>query len=396
MRLISTFVEREAERQRMLLEVARELAARSVESVPSTVHDVTSIFESSESKVIQSALKRGGKVLAGALPGFAGSLKGKLGPELAAHARIAGVAGIFHSDELPAYGIGEGEVDRVRRALGLKDLDAFVLVAEDERKARLAFEEMRPRATAAIRGVPPETREPRPDGSTVYSRPLPGKARMYPETDVPPIRVTKEHLERIREGLPERPEVTVSRLVNEYGIHGQQARQLVQEGTNDSFELIAREFGEAKLVATVLLYTFPELRREGLPVDAIPLDNLRELFSLLKAGHFAKEAIPDLLRDMARHGARASEAAERLGVRGLTREAVGAIVDEVLATSGDVLASRGEGAEKALMGRVMERVRGRADGKLVSDVLHARLEAALKRGAQGGKKGKKKKAPQRD
>jgi len=219
---------------------------------------------------------------------------------------------------------------------------------------------------------------------------------MYPETDVPPIRVTKEHLERIRKSLPERPDVTVSRLVEEYGIHEQQARQLVQEGTNDSFELIAREFGEAKLVATVLLYTFPELRREGLPVDSIPLDNLRELFSLLKAGHFAKEAIPDLLREMARHGARASEAAERLGVRGLTREAVEAIVDEVLATSGDVLASRGEGAEKALMGLVMKRVRGRTDGKLVSDVLHTRLEAALKRGAQGGKKGKKKKTPQRD
>src|SRR5712691_9993198 len=121
LRLIATFVEKEAERQRMLLEVARELARRSVDPVPSAVHDVTSIFESSESKVIRSALKRGGKVLAGALPGFAGLLKGKLGPELAAHARIAGVAGIFHSDELPAYGIGEGEVEAVRAALGLKE-----------------------------------------------------------------------------------------------------------------------------------------------------------------------------------------------------------------------------------------------------------------------------------
>jgi glutamyl-tRNA(Gln) amidotransferase subunit E len=396
LRLISTFVEIEAERQRMLLEVGHELARRGVDSVPSTVHDVTSIFRPSQSKVVQAALKKGGKVLAWSLPGFAGLLKGKLGPELAAHARVTGVAGIFHSDELPAYGIGDGEIDGVRAALRLNDLDAFVLVAEDERKARLAFDEMRPRATAAIQGVPPETREPRPDGTTAYSRPLPGKARMYPETDVPPIRVTKQRLERIRKGLPERPEVTVSRLLREYGIHEQQARQLVQEGTNDSFELIAREFGEAKLVATVLLYTFPELRREGLAVDAIPLDNLRELFSLLKAGRFAKEAVPDLLREMARRGTRASDAIERLGVRGLTREAVEAIVDEILTTSHDLVASRGEDAEKALMGRVMEKVRGRADGQLVSEVLHSRLESRLKGEAKEGKKGKRKKAPQRD
>src|SRR6267143_5511749 len=71
--------------------------------------------------------------------------------------------------------------------------------------------------------ISPETREPRPDGTTVYSRPLPGKARMYPETDVPPIRVTRERLDRIREHLPERPDVTEARLAREYAIHEQQA-----------------------------------------------------------------------------------------------------------------------------------------------------------------------------
>src|SRR5207249_10789350 len=150
-------------------------------------------------------------------------------------------------------------------------------------KARAAIEEMVPRAEDAIRGVPPETREPRPDGTSVYSRPLPGKARMYPETDVPPIRVTRERLERIREHLPERPDVTVSRLVREYAIHEQQARQLVQEGMDELFEPLAREFGEAKLVATVLLYNFGELRREPRDVDGIPIDRLRELVCPLRA-----------------------------------------------------------------------------------------------------------------
>src|SRR5207245_4422763 len=100
------------------------------------------------------------------------------------------------------YGLTHSALDAVRTGLGLGASDACVLVAEEETKARAAFDEMGPRAAAAIRGVPPETRDPRPDGTTAYSRPLPGKARMYPETDVPPIRVTAARLRQIRKHVP--------------------------------------------------------------------------------------------------------------------------------------------------------------------------------------------------
>src|SRR5207244_13466944 len=115
---------------------------------------------------------------------------------IAAHVSVAGVAGIFHSDELPAYGSTPSEVTAARTALRIGEQDAFVLVAEEEEKARGAIDEMVPRAAAAIEGVPPETREPRPDGTTVDSRPRPGQGRVYPETDVPPIRVTRARLDR--------------------------------------------------------------------------------------------------------------------------------------------------------------------------------------------------------
>src|SRR3989454_573386 len=363
-----------------------EIATTPDIETPEEAREGAPLFRETGSKVVQTALKKGGVVLGWALPGFAGLLKGKLGPELAAHARVAGVAGIFHSDELPGYGITSSELDTVRKSLGLGVSDACVLVAEEETKARAAFDEMGARAIAALRGVPPETREPRPDGTTEYSRPLPGKARMYPETDGPPIRVTAERLRRIREHLPEKPDVTVARLAREYGIHEQQARQLVQEGSDAAFEMIAHEFGEAKLVASVLLYTFGELRREGLDVDGIPVDHLRELFSLLKAGRFAKEALPELVREMARARSRASEAIAVLGVTQLRRQDLELIVDDVLRASQDLIASRREAAEKALMGEVMKRVRGRADGRLVSQVLHDRLEAHLKKKPKGRKK----------
>ncbi len=377
LRLIETYVQKEIERQAMLIDVAKELQRRGGGAVPKDGIDVTSLFAASGSKVVQAALKKGGTVYGWPLPKFAGLLKGKLGPELASHARVAGVGGIFHSDELPAYGVAQPEVDAVRKTLRLGDQDAFVLVADDRAKCLHALEEMLPRAEYAVKGVPEETRDPRPDGTTVYSRPLPGKARMYPETDVPPLRVHEDRLRKIRERLPERPEAAVARIAKDYGIHEQQARQLVQEGWDDTFEMIATEFGEATLVATVLLYHYSELRREGLDAEAIPDDHLRELFSLLKAGRFAKEAIPDLLREMAKTGARASDALAKVGVQGLGRAEVERIVDEVLDVSADLIRSRGAASEKGIMGRAMEKLRGRADGKLVSDVVHERLQKRI-------------------
>jgi len=121
-------------------------------------------------------------------------------------------------------------------------------------------------------------------------------------------------------------------------------------------------------------------------VDGIPVDHLRELFSLLKAGRFAKEAVPEIVREMARAHSRASEAMAALGVTRMSRQDLESIVDEALRASEDLIVSRGNAAEKAVMGQVMDRVRGRADGKLVSDVLHERLEAFVEHLAKGKKK----------
>src|SRR5713101_2860175 len=95
LRLIATFVEREVERQRMLLEVAGELKKRGVHGVTADPKDVTAAFRETQSKVVATAITKGGVVMGWVLPGFEGLLKGKLGPELAAHARIAGFAGVF-------------------------------------------------------------------------------------------------------------------------------------------------------------------------------------------------------------------------------------------------------------------------------------------------------------
>src|SRR2546427_4832784 len=129
LRLIATFVDKEVERQVMLLDVAAELKRRNATSVPIELRDLTSLFRETGSEVVQTALKKGGVVLGWALPGFAGVLKGKLGPELAAHARVAGVAGIFPFHEPPRYRITPAELDAVLQSLWLGASHACVPAA---------------------------------------------------------------------------------------------------------------------------------------------------------------------------------------------------------------------------------------------------------------------------
>jgi len=375
LRMMATFVENEVRRQQMLLDAAEELRRRGVRTTKADVVDVTAAFGSSESKVVAKALASGGRVLGIRLRGFGGLLKGKLGPELAAHARVAGVGGIFHSDELPAYGITAEEVTVVNELLAVEPNDAFVLVADEEARGREALREALVRAGEAIGGVPPETRDPRPDGTTAYSRPLPGRARMYPETDVPPIRITRERLDRLRAQLPEMPEVRVERISASYGVPRQQASQLLEDGLDGEFEALAKEFGDARAVATALTYQYSEIRREGIDVDALPLDRLRELFRMLAEGAFAKEAIPALLRHMAREGTDTAAAVAALGLGAMTEAQVDAVLAEIVAAQEAMIRARGEKALAPLMGVAMERLRGKADGRVVNEKLRARIAA---------------------
>ena len=96
-----------------------------------------------------------------------------------------GVSGIFHTDELPAYGIILEEVEQVSKLLKLAKDDAFIIVADEEEKARNAIIEVQRRAKIAIIEVPEETRKALDNANSDYLRPLPTASRMYVETDIP-------------------------------------------------------------------------------------------------------------------------------------------------------------------------------------------------------------------
>ncbi|MFA6869703.1 MAG: Glu-tRNA(Gln) amidotransferase subunit GatE, partial [Methanomethylophilus sp.] len=382
LRMLPDFVGNEVKRQQGLVRVKKILAERGTRVVTDTAIDVTDLFKDCGSKIIQGALRDKGVVLAVKLSGFAGVMNGdnktlRLGAEMAQYARTVGVKGIFHSDELPNYGIDQSYVDALRRRLGMTEqFDAFVICAAREKKARDALVLAVRRANMGLDGVPEETRDPLPDGTTRYSRPLPGAARMYPETDVPPTVITPQRLDRIKVHLPEFPEQIEARLVKQYGINAQQAAQIVRQSRDDVFCKIADEFGLASVAATTFQGTFAEMEHEGLDTDLLTYDDLYQVFAGVRGGKFAKEAIPAVLREMI-GGSTLAAAVKKLGLSAVSDDDAAAAIAAIVRERSGFVRSKGLGAVGPLMGPVMGALRGKVDGKKASDLLQQEIKKFL-------------------
>ena len=382
LKMIPDYVRNEVNRQKMLIRVKTILNDRGTVAVPFEPIDVTEIFKTCESKVIKGALDDKGKVIAVRLPGFAGVMNGdnktlRLGSEMAQRARTKGVKGIFHSDELPNYGIEQSYVDDLRSFLGMTgENDAFVICAAREKKATDALEAAVIRANEALEGVPEETRDPLPDGTTKYSRPLPGAARMYPETDVPPTTITDERLQQVRDNMPEFPEQIEKRLVDQYGINQQQARQIVRQSNDELFERIAQDRAMAPIAATMFLNAYSEMEHDGIDTHVFTDDDILGLFVMLKDGRFAKEALPSILREMAT-GTAAEDAIKKLGVEAVDAGEAAAIIEKIVNERADFIREKGMGAIGGLMGPVMGALRGKIDGKQANQLLTEAIKKVL-------------------
>ncbi|MEM3693383.1 MAG: Glu-tRNA(Gln) amidotransferase subunit GatE [Candidatus Bathyarchaeia archaeon] len=384
--LVSKVVEYEVQRQLGLLAIRDELKSRGVkfEDLKDDFIDVTEVFRNTACEIISSSIKNGGIVLAVRLRGFKGLLGRELipnirfGTELADVAKFWGrVKGLFHTDELPGYGISSQEVMELRKRLNASENDAIVFVADIRENASDALMAVVERARQALIGVPEETRGPNPDGTTRYLRPRPGAARMYPETDIPPIVIDEERIARLKASLPELPERKVERFIKDYRLSRKLAEQIADSDFISLFEEVASKTHVApSIIAVTLTETLKTLSREGLDVEALTDEQIIETFFLIDKGELAKEAIPDVLRWLLRSkGSKVHQAMEALGLRMMSRIEVETFIDRLLMERKELLAGDKSKAFQRLLGIAMSTLRGKADVTIVQEILRKRILA---------------------
>ncbi len=378
--LMPKMVENEVKRQVNLIEIKNELKKRDAK-VLDDIYNLNNIFENTDSKIISNAISTGGNVFAIKLEGFKGLIGKEIQPgrrfgtELAAYAKKMGVCGIFHTDELPAYGITDEEVETVSKHLKLSNDDAFIIVADNKEKAMNAITEVQRRAKIAIIEVPEETRKALDDANSEYLRPLPTASRMYVETDIPTTVISREQIEDIRSNLPELPVEKKIRIIEQYKLSEDMASQLVRLDKVDDFEYIMLSSKiDPTTVGSTLAYTLKELRREGLDVSKVDRIILKETFALVEAGNITKEVISDVLVGSINGDASPKETAIKLNLIMLSEQEVEDLIGALISENKKMIEDRGMGAMGALMGKSMQKLQGKADGKLVNKLLKDKIQ----------------------
>ena len=383
--LIPDIIRNEARRQYELLRIKEELKKRGLteekiikEFIPK---DLTHVFKDTNSKLVKKELEKGSLVYGMKVAGFRGIFGWQLmpnrrfGTEVADYVRVlAGLGGIFHSDELPNYGITQDEVNEVKKELNVGENDAFVLIVSSREKLELAINTIKDRILYAFKGVPKETRAALEDGSTRFMRPQPGSARMYPETDIPPRRIDIEIIELAKSFMPESPEVKLKKLI-ELGLNQELANAILNSPRLDLFEELIKKYSpkvQPITIASLLEINLKYVKKKIGDVTIITDDVIEKIVKAIYDDKISKDSIQDILLETASSKKNVDEIINKYSR--ISDSELEKIIDEVIAENIKEIEEKKEKAFNIIMGKVMSKVRGRADGKRVSELIREKMK----------------------
>ena len=207
-------------------------------------------------------------------------------------------------------------------------------------------------------------------------RPRPGAARMYPETDIPSQPITEELVKKIQSNLPEPADKKLARLIKQYGLNEKLGKQLVNSEYNILFEVTVKESRvAASTVAAFLTETLKALRREGIQLDNVSDDQIKNIFKAVGLGELAKEAIAEVFTWLSKNeGKNIQNAVDALELKMFTEADLTPVIDKVILANKASVDKLGKATFGMLMGATMKEVRGKANPELVGKLLKERLK----------------------
>ncbi len=380
--LIGEYVRREAQRQVALIELREEMLKRKIserELDDAEIFDLSRIFAGSACKFLKGKPVFGIKLYK--MQGLLGKEVQpgrRFGTELAGYVKAkTGLKGIVHSDELPNYGISGREIEQARQKCDCIMNDAFVLVQAEKEKALKALQVVVERSKQALIGVPEETRDALEGGNTEYSRPLPGAARMYPETDLEPVKIEEKYLKELRKELP----LTVEereKLYKEKGLSSNLISGMRLSNYACFFEHLLGGGVNATTAATLLLEGLKQLSREG--ASGISDKMVEEILLAEKRREITKDVLISALREWSKQPEKAlADVLKELKVEKVEAGYVEKVIVKLIEKNSKLVEEKGMHALGALMGDAMKELRGKVDGGTISKILKQKLEKRVKK-----------------
>ena len=351
------------------------------------VLDITGIFKNSSSKIVQKVISNNGNIfMAIRVKGFKG-LFGfepypgiRIGKQLGELVRFYEFGGLFHSDELPNYGITDMEVKKINEILDIDtSKDGFIILGGPREKMSIAISAICERLNNFSSGVPSETRAATFDGKTIYSRPKPGSARMYPETDISPFKITNDIIVPLKEKVPKSWNETISYLAKKYQLNENLAEKIFDSNYFEIFEVLSSltkvspSFIASKLTESIL-----NLERQGYDSSVLNNNILLDIFTRLDSGLIAKESISLIMEKLMNRTTKSvDESIKVLGIKSISDEELEKIIDKIIEDNILIIQEKGMDATSALMGKCMAVLRGKVNGKKINDLINNKLSVIL-------------------
>jgi glutamyl-tRNA(Gln) amidotransferase subunit E len=380
----------EAVRQHALIQISKEMKKRRIrkENFEHTYVDVSHVFKH----------ENGSKAFTTIFP----KMKGIFGTEIQPNKDFGEdvfeksmlITGIpredhFHSDEMEQNAIRKRSghqsrlsIDREKYAeicsiLNPKPEDAFVLVVGPERRAMHAMKKIVERAKMALEGVPQETRRLLPNGNSEFLRVIHGKERIYPDTDTPPIVITKEMVDECKSKVGKRPWEISQELHDKCGFNQDQVDLLIRAEQVDRFYDYTEGLGiNGSLAYRLLIELHRKKRREGIKFSLQTSDKLAEALS-------NKTIIPEQVEQIINVFAKepsltVEQALKRLGAPVVSASELDGLIlrklrlfDEVKIRSDETYRKK---ALPKIVGEVLKSINRSVSGKKVAEKIHALVD----------------------
>jgi len=384
--MLTNIIEFENHRQINLLKIKKTLIERGLEKNNFSANsiDISNIFTNTDSKLLKQTLINKGRIVAIIAPKFK-KLIGqeeyegtRLGRDISSLVKFFGYGGIFHSDELPNYGITIDEINKIKNKLKNDHDDAFIILAGDNENIDNAIKSIQNRLFQCIIGIPAETRTPTEDGKTDFMRPRPGSARMYPETDIIPVKITDGKRKIIKKSLPKTYEEQISNYKNNIGLNDKLSVQIFDSKYKILFEnLIQQIHLPANFIAAQLTETLINLSRNNIDVSKITDEELEKIFKEIEKGEIAKESFEKIIEDICKNENNIDNIINEMKTNKLSEEDVENIILEIIDMKKQIIKQKGIDSFSMLMGETMKQLRGKIDGKIISNKIKELLEKEI-------------------
>ncbi len=379
----------ETKRQFGLIKIAEEFKKRDIEDgyIGDKIQDITYLFKNSSSNIIKKIIKNSNSIFLSIrlrelknLIGYEPIRGIRLGKELGEFVRFFGLGGIFHSDELPNYGITIKDVENIKELLCLSNNDAFLIIGGDEKKINLVLEPLIRRICQFKHGVIAETRSATMDGSTIFSRPRAGSSRMYPETDILTIPVDSKLLYDLKQEIPLSWNDLINQIMQKYTLNKKLSEHIFDSQYYDIFEKITSTSKNITptFIASKLTEDIVSLSRNNLDKSLLTDDMIIEVFDKLDKGSIAKESVTLIFEQIMKKESESVHAAvDSLNLTEISDDELNNILDNILNDNAQIIKEKGINSIGALMGKSMGILRGKVDGYKINEYLKHKLESKI-------------------